>query len=42
MSDNPSLTSKFRSQIEEFGIKPSVVHRNLPVTSLIETAVQKK
>ena len=41
MYDNPSLTSKFRSQIEEFGIKPSVVHRNLPVTSLIEIAVQK-
>ncbi|MEE8179255.1 MAG: phosphoenolpyruvate carboxykinase (ATP), partial [Nitrosopumilaceae archaeon] len=36
-----SITSKFTSQLVEFGINPSAVHRNLPVTKLVEISVQK-
>ena len=43
MSENPqsSINSKFTAQLENFGITPSVVHRNLPVTKLVDLAVQK-
>ena len=43
MSHNPSstITSKFTNQLVEFGINPSKVYRNLPVTNLVEMAVQK-
>ena len=43
MSENPqsSINSKFTAQLEAFGITPSVVHRNLPVTKLVDLAVQK-
>ncbi len=43
MSHNPSstITSKFTNQLIEFGINPSKVYRNLPVTNLVEIAVQK-
>lgn len=43
MSHNPSstITSKFTSQLIEFGINPSKVYRNLPVTNLVEIAIQK-
>ena len=43
MSHNPSSTipSKFTNQLIEFGINPSKVYRNLPVTNLVEMAVQK-
>ena len=43
MSENPqsSITSKFTAQLENFGITPSMVHRNLPVTKLVDLAVQK-
>ncbi|KFM20199.1 Phosphoenolpyruvate carboxykinase ATP protein [Marine Group I thaumarchaeote SCGC AAA799-D07] len=36
-----SVSNKFISQIKEFGINPSNVHRNLSVEKLVETAVQK-
>jgi len=35
------LNTKFASQIEQFGIKPSKIHRNLAVTELVEIAVKK-
>jgi len=35
------LNTKFASQIEQFGIKPSKIHRNLSVTELVEIAVRK-
>ena len=35
------LNTKFASQIEQFGIKPSKIHRNLSVTELVEIAVEK-
>ena len=43
MSENTksSITSKFTSQLESFGITPSIVHRNLPVTKLVDIASQK-
>ncbi len=43
MSENQksTITSKFTSQLEDFGITPSVVHRNLPVAKLVDLAVQK-
>ena len=43
MSHNPSSTipSKFTNQLVEFGINPSKVYLNLPVTNLVEIAVQK-
>ena len=36
-----SITSKFTSQLVEFGINPSTVHRNLPGMKLVEISVQK-
>ncbi|MFB3047862.1 MAG: phosphoenolpyruvate carboxykinase (ATP), partial [Nitrosopumilaceae archaeon] len=36
-----SITSKFTSQLVEFGINPSTVYRNLPGTKLVEISVQK-
>lgn len=44
MTENPksTITSKFTTQLEDFGITPSIVHRNLPVAKLIEIALQKK
>ena len=43
MSENvkAKITSKFTSQIADFEIKPSIVHRNLTVQELIDTAVKK-
>ena len=43
MSENQksTITSKFTSQLEDFGITPSVIHRNLPVAKLVDLAVQK-
>jgi len=43
MSDNSQakITTKFVSQLEDFGIKPSKIHRNLSVENLIEMVVQK-
>ena len=43
MTENPksSITSKFTTQLEDFGITPSMVHRNLPVAKLVDLAVQK-
>ncbi|MEE8180338.1 MAG: phosphoenolpyruvate carboxykinase (ATP), partial [Nitrosopumilaceae archaeon] len=43
MSENQksTITGKFTSQLEDFGIKPSVVHRNLSVAKLVDLAVQK-
>lgn len=43
MTENPksTITSKFTTQLEDFGITPSTVHRNLPVAKLVEIAVQK-
>ncbi len=35
------LNTKFASQIEQFGIMPSKIHRNLSVTELVEIAVKK-
>ena len=35
------MSSKFISQIKEFGINPSKVHRNLSVEKLLEVATQK-
>jgi len=35
------LNTKFTSQIEQFGIKSSKIHRNLSVTELVEIAVKK-
>ena len=35
------LNTKFVSQIEQFGIKPSKIHRNLSATELVEIAVKK-
>ena len=35
------LNTKFASQIEQFGIKSSKIHRNLSVTELVEIAVKK-
>ena len=37
----PSITSKFLTQLEEFGIKPSKVYRNLSVEELVDSAVKK-
>lgn len=36
-----TLTAKFASQMEAFGLSPSKVHRNLPVEKLVEASVQK-
>ena len=36
-----ALTKRFISQIEEFGITPSKIYRNLSVEKLVETSVQK-
>jgi len=36
-----SITSKFTSQLEDFGITPSIIHRNLQVAKLVDLAVQK-
>jgi len=43
MAENPrsTITSKFTTQLETFGITPSTVHRNLPMAKLVEIAVQK-
>src|SRR3989338_10236620 len=43
MTENPksTITSKFTTQLEDFGITPSTIHRNLPVAKLVEIAVQK-
>ena len=43
MSENQksTITSKFTSQLEDFGITPSVVHRNLSVAKLVDLAVQR-
>jgi phosphoenolpyruvate carboxykinase (ATP) len=42
MTDSKStITTKFVSQIEAFGIKPSTIHRNLSPEKLVEMAVQK-
>ena len=43
MTENPksTITSKFTTQLEDFGITPSTVHRNLPVAKIVEIAVQK-
>ena len=43
MSENvkAKVTTKFTTQIADFGIKPSIVHRNLTVQELIDTAVKK-
>lgn len=35
------VTSKFSSQLENFGIKPSKVHRNLSAQELVNVSVQK-
>ncbi len=35
------ITNKFSLQLEEFGIKPSKVHRNLSVKELVDFAVKK-
>jgi len=35
------MSNKFISQIKEFGINPSKVHRNLSIEKLVEIAVQK-
>ena len=35
------VTSKFFSQLENFGIRPSKVHRNLSVQQLVDIAVKK-
>ena len=40
-SQDTSKTTKFNSQLVEFGINPSVVHRNLPVKDLVEIAIKK-
>ena len=39
-SQDTSKTTKFNSQLIEFGINPSVVHRNLPVKDLVEIAIK--
>ncbi|MCH2406723.1 MAG: phosphoenolpyruvate carboxykinase (ATP) [Candidatus Nitrosopelagicus sp.] len=36
-----NMSSKFISQIKEFGINPSKIHRNLSVEKLLEAATQK-
>jgi phosphoenolpyruvate carboxykinase (ATP) len=36
-----SITTKFVSQIEAFGIKPSKIHRNISPEKLVEIAMQK-
>jgi len=36
-----NISNKFISQIKEFGINPSKIHRNLSVEKLVEIAVQK-
>lgn len=36
-----TLTPRFISQIEQFGIHPSKIHRNLAVEKLVEAAVQR-
>ena len=42
MSDSGStITANFRNQLENFGITPSVIHRNLPVAKLVDIAVKK-
>ena len=43
MTENPksTITSKFTAQLENFGITPSTIHRNLTVAKLVEIAVQK-
>ncbi len=37
----PKVTPKFITQLEEAGIKAGKIHRNLPVKTLVELAVQK-
>ncbi|MFN3655524.1 MAG: phosphoenolpyruvate carboxykinase (ATP), partial [Candidatus Nitrosotenuis sp.] len=37
----PTLTARFISQIEAFGISPSKIHRNLSPEKLVEAAVQR-
>ena len=39
--EKTALTKRFISQIEEFGITPSKIYRNLSVEKLVETSVQK-
>ncbi len=43
MSDSasPSITSKFIAQINDFGIRPSKVHRNLPPEELVDSSVKQ-
>ena len=42
MTDSATtITGKFNQQIADFGINPSKVYRNLSVTELVDTAVQK-
>jgi len=43
MSDKPrtTITTKFISQIEDFGIKPSKIFRNLSVQELVDIAVSR-
>lgn len=36
-----TLTARFLSQVEEFGIFPSEIHRNLPVEKLIDAAIKR-
>ena len=40
-SVKPTTASKFLSQLEDFGIRPSAVYRNLSVDELMETSVKK-
>ena len=42
VESKPTLTARFISQIEDFGINPSKIHRNLPAEKLVEAAVQAK
>ena len=37
-----STTEKFTSQLKEFGINPSKVHRNLTVDEMVKLAVERK
>ena len=37
----PAITSKFISQLEEIGVRPGNIQRNLPVQKLVNLAVEK-
>lgn len=37
----PVVTDKFSSQLSEFGVNPSKIHRNLPVEDLVKIAVDR-